>query len=633
MKREDLEHIIRAAADVTGEKVFVIIGSQAVLGQYPNAPKPLLVSREADIHPINAPELGVEIEGSLGQGSRFDRTHKYHADGIERGLPPLPEGWRKRLVAISNENTNGATGLCLEVHDIAAAKYGALREKDLRYTRDLWEHGMLDPDILDERIRTMRIEPREKRILVERAVHRQRTLHDTGKRPARAERGQTPTPDGYGTEKQAQAQSAADSRELEVRLYGEPVGALVQISTTLLGFEYDAGYRETSGAAPLSACLKTTARQPAPKRVTAWFEGLLPEGDRRAHLAQIVETAGIDTWSLLRAAGGECAGAVQIVRPSHRDQPKWLPLTEWDLARVLEATPVEPLATVSRRARISVAGAQDKVALHDEGDEQWSVPIGGAPSTHLLKPESRRYPGLVHNEHWCMNVASLAMVESARTGVARILGKPVLVVERYDRKRRPGGGVERIHQEDTLQALGRTQKYQEDGGPALGEIARIAGVEPWRLLHQVMFSWIIGNGDAHAKNYSVLEPGTEHARLSPAYDLVCTECYYPGARLAINIGKARYPKEVQAHHVHHAAKTLGIDAAEALKAVTELGGYVLFAIEQVEKAGIDAGPIDTDMVKRRAQWAANGLVGTMSTGRDPANGQRRKRRSGKKRSR
>ena len=183
MKREELEHIIRAAAEITGEREFVIIGSQAVLGQFPDAPSPLLVSMEADVHPIHAPQMGIDIEGAIGYGSLFDSTHGYHADGIEGGLPPLPEGWQRRLIPVRNTNTNGATGWCLEVHDIAAAKYVAAREKDLRYTRELWEFGMLDPENLAERIRTIRIDPPEKRAYVEALVQRQQRQHDTGRRP------------------------------------------------------------------------------------------------------------------------------------------------------------------------------------------------------------------------------------------------------------------------------------------------------------------------------------------------------------------------------------------------------------------------------------------------------------------
>ena len=134
---------------------------------------------EADIHPIFAPEKALQIEGAIGKDSRFDETYRYHADGIDGGLPPLPSGWGKRLAPICNENTNGATGWRLEVHDIAAAKYAAHREKDLRYTRELWETGMLDADTLDKRIRTIHIEPPEKRQIVEASVRRQRLTHDT----------------------------------------------------------------------------------------------------------------------------------------------------------------------------------------------------------------------------------------------------------------------------------------------------------------------------------------------------------------------------------------------------------------------------------------------------------------------
>ena len=141
------------------------------------------MSAEADIHPIRAPEQGTYIEGAIGQGSLFDETHGYHADGIEGGLPPLPEDWLDRAIPVRNENTNGALAWCLEVHDIAAAKYAAAREKDLCYTRDLWEFGMLDPDALDERIRTIRIEPPERREHVDVLVRGQQRLHDTGHRP------------------------------------------------------------------------------------------------------------------------------------------------------------------------------------------------------------------------------------------------------------------------------------------------------------------------------------------------------------------------------------------------------------------------------------------------------------------
>ena len=126
MTREQLEHLIRAAARISRQRELVIIGSQSILGQSPNAPASLLTSMEADIHPIHDPDKARYIEGAMGINSPFDEVFKYHADGIEGGLPPLPEGWRTRVIPICNENTNWAIGLCLKTHDIAAAKYAAM---------------------------------------------------------------------------------------------------------------------------------------------------------------------------------------------------------------------------------------------------------------------------------------------------------------------------------------------------------------------------------------------------------------------------------------------------------------------------------------------------------------------------
>lgn len=175
MTRQDLEHIIRAAADVTQQQHLIIIGSQAILGQYPNAPEALLVSMEADLYAPDAPELSDFIDGALGPDTLFDKTHGYHADGVSPTTASLPAGWSGRLTPICNPNTNGATGWCIEVHDIAIAKYAAGREKDLRYTGALWTHGMLDLETLEERLRNTQLKPTDQsREWIESAIRRQR---------------------------------------------------------------------------------------------------------------------------------------------------------------------------------------------------------------------------------------------------------------------------------------------------------------------------------------------------------------------------------------------------------------------------------------------------------------------------
>ena len=139
MKRTDLEHIIRAAGDITGERELVIIGSQAILGQFPNAPEALLGSREADVYFPGRPELAQKVEGAIGELSRFDDTHGFYAGSADDRTPTLPQEWRTRLIPIVNANTNGITGWCLEVHDIAVAKYAAGTQE-----RPPLHHGAVD---------------------------------------------------------------------------------------------------------------------------------------------------------------------------------------------------------------------------------------------------------------------------------------------------------------------------------------------------------------------------------------------------------------------------------------------------------------------------------------------------------
>lgn len=143
MKRAELEHIPRAWKGTTGETEFVIIGSQAILGRHPDAPRVLRQSMEADIYPKHRPELSPEIEGSLGRYSQFDLTFGYHADGVSPDTATLPTGWESRLVKVENENTNGAIGWCLDPHDIAFSKLAARREKDFAYVAALIRHKLV----------------------------------------------------------------------------------------------------------------------------------------------------------------------------------------------------------------------------------------------------------------------------------------------------------------------------------------------------------------------------------------------------------------------------------------------------------------------------------------------------------
>ena len=157
MKRSELEHLIRAAGRIAGAREIVVIGSQAVLGQFPNSPAALLRSMEADLYPRSKPELADKVDGAIGEGSRFHEQYGYYAQGVAPDTATLPRGWQRRLVRIENSNTDGYAGLCLEVHDLALSKYIAGREKDLEFTRELARHRMTEKKTLLRRLAATRL--------------------------------------------------------------------------------------------------------------------------------------------------------------------------------------------------------------------------------------------------------------------------------------------------------------------------------------------------------------------------------------------------------------------------------------------------------------------------------------------
>lgn len=151
MTRSELEHVIRAAGAIADECEIVIVGSQSVLGQFPDAPPALLTSMEAAVYPRRHPERADLIDGAIGEGSQFHEQFGYYAQGVGEATATLPRGWRERLVRVENANTGGSAGLCLEVHDLAISKYVAGRDKDLTFTAALARHRMTQRATLLER--------------------------------------------------------------------------------------------------------------------------------------------------------------------------------------------------------------------------------------------------------------------------------------------------------------------------------------------------------------------------------------------------------------------------------------------------------------------------------------------------
>lgn len=148
MNRAQLEHVIRAAASIADDLEVVVIGSQAILGRYPDAPPSLCVSEDVDLYPRNHPDRSELVDGAIGELSAFHETFGYYAHGVGPQTATLPAGWESRLVRVEGPGTAGAVGLCLDPHDLAISKLIAGRQKDLDYLGVAVRAGLLGRDAL-----------------------------------------------------------------------------------------------------------------------------------------------------------------------------------------------------------------------------------------------------------------------------------------------------------------------------------------------------------------------------------------------------------------------------------------------------------------------------------------------------
>jgi hypothetical protein len=182
MTREELEHVIRAAADVTDEYEFVVVGSQSILGPIPNPPAELTMSMEADIYPMNAEEKADAIDGALGEGSRFHETYGYYAQGVDSKTACLPLGWKERLQRVQSPATNGRIGYCLDVIDLFMAKTAANREKDREFNIALMRYGYVSPKAAIEMVALMPVEAERRKAMRARIRRWVKILEERGYR-------------------------------------------------------------------------------------------------------------------------------------------------------------------------------------------------------------------------------------------------------------------------------------------------------------------------------------------------------------------------------------------------------------------------------------------------------------------
>jgi serine/threonine-protein kinase HipA len=327
-----------------------------------------------------------------------------------------------------------------------------------------------------------------------------------------------------------------------------------------------------------------------PQGVTRSFiDGLLPEGDTRRAIAEDLRLRADDTFGLIRALGRDCAGAI-VIQPDDESAPPPAtttaaePLDDNELAELIGNLRTAPLG-VGGRVRVSLAGVQEKLLLTRLPDDRWGRPVDGTPSTHILKPEIRGFPQTVENEAFCMRLARHLGLPVASVETITVKGRALLVVSRYDRVIDPSGHVERIHQEDFCQATGNPpdKKYQEDGGPPLRTIARmLSTIDPdslATLLRAVTLHVLVGNGDAHAKNYSLLHEPSGALRLAPLYDVMST-LFYDDDHLAMYIDDVRITNRVTLDRLVNEASSWGMSPSRA----SDIIGPVLDAVPAAVEA-------------------------------------------------
>lgn len=381
---------------------------------------------------------------------------------------------------------------------------------------------------------------------------------------------------------------------MDVHIHGHLAGRLVLRDNGLTTFQYDQTWLARPDAAPVSLSLPLREERFPHRNCMPFFSGVLPEGRCRGLIARILGISETNDFAVLERIGGECAGAVTLLPegtpPDTADEGMRV-LNDAELAQTLHELRRRPLLVGSEGLRLSLAGAQDKLPVRIT-DGRVALPLGTAASTHIIKPASRDFDGLVFNEAFCLSLAQAAGLPTTAYSLGRVGDIDYLVVERFDRLF-DGERVLRTHQEDFCQALGfmPERKYQGEGGPSLKrcfDFLRVVSAAPvldlGALLDAVVFNIVVGNNDAHGKNFALLHREDGTTRLAPLYDLVSTS-YYPdlAPNMAMRVGRQAVGDRLSPNDLARLAKDAGLAAPLVLDRAVELMDTIHARIDEVDR--------------------------------------------------
>lgn len=407
------------------------------------------------------------------------------------------------------------------------------------------------------------------------------------------------------------------SRALSVWWDGKVVGTLRIDKHGDMAFQYGQEWLADSSQPPLSMSLPKKPEAFKRRECRPFFGGLLPEEGQLEAVARKLGISKTNDFKLLEALGGDVAGALSLwpegERPPTPDAAAHpAPLDDGRVLELLDALPKRPLLVGEDGLRLSLAGAQPKLpVILVEG--KIALPAPGQPTTHILKLPITDLPAITENEVLMMRLAAALELSVAQVHARNAGGKPYLLVTRYDRQLEATGEVRRLHQEDFCQALGipPEQKYQAENGPGfkngfelLRRAATRPAVEVLKLLDAAIFNVIIGNADAHGKNFSLLYEGAG-VTLAPLYDLVCTVAYeHLSPRFAMNIAKSRTLEEIDASAWSAFANNAGLTAPYVVRRVRALSESTQKAVVEIAARLAETG-LDREALTKFASIVAS----------------------------